>query len=353
MENNALDILLKQSTSTDLINTLKTFLSAASKNLCRICVVSSGGTLVNLEKRPVRVLDNFSTGARGASLAERFVTDGRYAVISLQRKDSLRPFAIDLGSCIEEFVNDLSCTLQLERKNNISSVTSTLSTFLEGEENDIETSFKKSRLTRALVSVANARSSGRLLEIPFTTVAEYLSKLAIIANTTREEFPTMRSIFILAAAVSDFYIPEMELSLHKLESRQEKDNKDSDSTSMSTENGLHLYLKPVPKALGELKKKWAASTSCIVSFKLETDKTILEKKALAAIDMYNVDAVVANMLETRYGEVTIIQKSSNGEIKRTVIKAVGIIDPTTCLSPVQDVEDRLAQALVHLHEEML
>lgn len=36
----------------------------------RIAIVTSGGTLVPLEKRMVRFIDNFSTGTRGAACAE-------------------------------------------------------------------------------------------------------------------------------------------------------------------------------------------------------------------------------------------------------------------------------------------
>ncbi len=35
-----------------------------------VAIVTSGGTTVPLERRTVRFIDNFSTGARGAAMAE-------------------------------------------------------------------------------------------------------------------------------------------------------------------------------------------------------------------------------------------------------------------------------------------
>ena len=88
----------------------------------------------------------------------------------------------------------------------------------------------------------------------------------------------------MAAAVSDFYIPHAELSHHKIDSREE--------------DGLTLKLSKVPKRLGEI-KSWAPDAK-IISFKLETDTDQLEPKALRSIELYNVDFVVANLLQTRY-----------------------------------------------------
>jgi phosphopantothenate-cysteine ligase len=359
------ELINQYKTESDSISSsLKSFIVSSKKD--RLCIVTSGGTLVNLERRPVRVLDNFSTGARGASIVERFVSDGRYAVVSLQRKGSMKPFSMDISTIIEEQIQDLTKTLQLAN-----SQTSHLNGYNDEESGRVDPLFSSargdqvglvdiSRLSTALLSIAKARASGRLLEIQFSTVGEYLSKLAAIAITTRLEFPHMKCMFVLAAAVSDFYIPDKELSNHKLESRSERrgenkgSNRDDDGGGGG---GLHLLLRPVPKALGELKKTWAAPSSVVVSFKLETDANVLEEKALAAIDTYNVDAVVANLLETRYGEVTVIQRQKkspdgDGAIHRTVIRVGEGRDPASCLRPVEEIENQLALSLLKLHDDL-
>jgi len=67
---------------------------------------------------------------------------------------------------------------------------------------------------------------------------------------------------------------------------------------------LQLNLLPSPKKLGFIKSEWNAHTFCI-SFKLETDIDILEKKALSAIENYKVDMVVANELHSNKYKVIL------------------------------------------------
>ena len=64
----------------------------------------------------------------------------------------------------------------------------------------------------------------------------------------------------------------------------------------SSGGDLELRLHPVPKLLGRLTHVWAPQSFC-VSFKLETDESILERKAAGAVHKYAVDLVVANLLQ--------------------------------------------------------
>jgi hypothetical protein len=92
-----------------------------------------------------------------------------------------------------------------------------------------------------------------------------------------------RSATFLAAAVSDFYIPWADLAEHKIQSR---------------DGEMALSLRNVPKCLGLLRSAWAPDAFHI-SFKLETDRQLLLKKAEASIAAYGMHCVVANMLHTR------------------------------------------------------
>ena len=65
---------------------------------------------------------------------------------------------------------------------------------------------------------------------------------------------------------------------------------------IQSSTGLNLNLSQVPKMLGTLTAQWAPN-SYIVSFKLETDESMVIKKARAAIQNYGVDLVVANQLQ--------------------------------------------------------
>jgi phosphopantothenoylcysteine synthetase/decarboxylase len=71
-----------------------------------------------------------------------------------------------------------------------------------------------------------------------------------------------RSFVFLAAAVSDFYIENPDE--HKIQSKEH--------------HQLTITLQPVPKLLGNI-KIWSPNTK-VISFKLETDAQILEKKVM-------------------------------------------------------------------------
>ena len=121
---------------------------------------------------------------------------------------------------------------------------------------------------------------------------EYLNDLRTI-STLLQRIAGQKALIMLAAAVSDYHIPPCKLPHHKIQSGQ---------------SSLHLELTPTPKCLGLLKKEWAPS-AFIVSFKLETDETILVEKAKEAIKKYSVDAVLANELASRYHRVKVVTSS--------------------------------------------
>ena len=68
--------------------------------------------------------------------------------------------------------------------------------------------------------------------------------------------------FYLAAAVSDFYLPWADMAQHKIQ---------------SSDGPLELRLPKVPKMVAALRQTWAPR-AFVVSFKLETDETILLRK---------------------------------------------------------------------------
>ena len=104
-----------------------------------------------------------------------------------------------------------------------------------------------------------------------------------------------RAVFYLAAAVSDFCIPEDKMAEHKIQSRD-----------IGT---LKIELEPVPKMLGVIKENNPKAVA--ISFKLETDKTILKQKATSSLKKYNMDMVVANLLQTGRTECTIYSKQKS------------------------------------------
>ncbi|KAJ9523613.1 hypothetical protein QJQ45_007313 [Haematococcus lacustris] len=165
-------------------------------------------------------------------------------------------------------------------------------------------------LAESLSAAVASDQTGVLLSIPFETIFDYLQHLMPFTYrppATAAAAQCLRSValalapcgaqvlFYLAAAVSDFYLPWAELAEHKIQ---------------SSEGGLDLQLRKVPKMLGLLTRQWCPA-AMVVSFKLETDTHILVAKAAAALQAYGVHAAVANLLETRKDRVLLVTRAGS------------------------------------------
>ena len=83
---------------------------------------------------------------------------------------------------------------------------------------------------------------------------------------------------------------------------------------------LKIELKPVPKMLGLIKSQWNEKTM-LCSFKLETDQSILAKKAAYSMQKYGCDLVIANLLQTCRTECSIMSRDgSSTPLKATTEK---------------------------------
>lgn len=131
----------------------------------------------------VRFLDNFSAGTRGATSAEYFLSAG-YAVIFLHRQHSLRPFSRHYSHSLHPFLDLL--TIEDGR--------------IGVKEADAQA------LLPVLRAHKEAQRDGTLLSVEFQTVNEYLWLLRAV--TSEMASLGRRGMFYLAAAVSDFFLPE-------------------------------------------------------------------------------------------------------------------------------------------------
>ncbi|XP_010064012.1 phosphopantothenate--cysteine ligase 2 [Eucalyptus grandis] len=261
----------------------------------RVVCVTSGGTTVPLEQRCVRYIDNFSSGHRGAASTEYFLKAG-YAVIFLYRRGTCQPFCRSLPD--DPF---LECFEFIDKSH------------VKVREPHSEA------VKMAISDHHNVIEKGLLLKLPFTTIFEYLQMLQMVATSLRVLGP--HAMFYLAAAVSDFYVPWKSMAEHKIQSGS---------------GPLDMSLVQVPKMLAVLRKEWAPFAYCI-SFKLETDKNILLKKADMALSKYKMHVVVANELLTRKEEVVVV----TGDGKVPVCRDKTQVD--------SDVEDPLVKLLVEKH----
>ncbi|GAY54745.1 hypothetical protein CUMW_159070 [Citrus unshiu] len=236
----------------------------------RVACVTSGGTTVPLEQRCVRYIDNFSSGHRGAASTEHLIKMG-YAVIFLYRRGTCEPYCSSLPD--DAFLECFEVTKE--------SAVQVCQPYSEA-------------VKRAIRDHHAAVAGGLLLKLPFTTIFEYLQMLQMIAVSSRSLGPC--SMFYLAAAVSDFYVPWKSMAEHKIQSGS---------------GPLDIQLLQVPKMLSVLRKEWAPMAFCI-SFKLETDAEILLEKADMARKKYGMHAVVANELLSRKEQVVVV--TNNGKI---------------------------------------
>ncbi|ETI39836.1 hypothetical protein F442_14432 [Phytophthora nicotianae P10297] len=253
-----------------------------------VAVVTSGGTTVPLERNTVRFLDNFSTGSRGAASVEYLLELG-YAVIYVHRPGSVAPFARHLQRATCSSL-DVDFMQHVDARN--------VNVHEQQIRLMIEDPTAKKNVVDAVNKLRNVRSANTLLTLPFTSVDDYFFLLRMVATCVAPW--KERALFLLAAAVSDFYIPQQDLAVHKIQSRA---------------GPLELTLQQVPKMLGVLRHNWAPQ-SFVVSFKLETDWDILRKKAKQAISKYAMHLVIANELHSRFDEVLLITDKDERSITR-------------------------------------
>lgn len=135
---------------------------------------------------------------------------------------------------------------------------------------------------------ARDAAADRLLRVSFVSVHDYLHLFR--ALTLALGAAGTSGMVYSAAAVSDFFVPESKMATHKIQSQ-------------GGGAGLQLALDPVPKLLGML-RTWCPR-AFTVTFKLETDEGILERKVVSSLQSYKQRAVVANLLHSHRDCVTL------------------------------------------------
>ncbi|KAK6437719.1 Phosphopantothenate--cysteine ligase cab2 [Oleoguttula sp. CCFEE 5521] len=280
------------------ISSLTPFIADHVRKHNRVALVTSGGTTVPLENQTVRFIDNFSAGTRGATSAEYFLENG-YAVIFLHRQFSLLPYS-------RHFSHSTNCFLDYM-------TTSSTGEVVIDEE-------YQAQMASVLQKYEKAKQERTLLLLPFTSVNEYLWHLREIAMLMRPLGAD--GLFYLAAAVSDFFIPAERMVEHKIQSSEDfahANHGTNSTTSLERAPAAHMDgaklvidLDPVPKFLKQLVDVWSPK-SMIVSFKLETDPSILAEKSRYALKKYSHDLVIGNMLNTRKHEVLFVSAAGGDQ----------------------------------------
>ena len=149
----------------------------------RVVLVTSGGTTVPLEQQTVRYIDNFSAGTRGATSAEYFLQNG-YAVIFLHRQFSLLPYSRHYSHNTRSFLD-----------------------YMKEENGQVVVNQEhQDQMLRVLRQYTEVKRENKLLILSYVTITEYLWNLREVAQLMRPLGP--KAMFYLAAAVSDFFVPQ-------------------------------------------------------------------------------------------------------------------------------------------------
>lgn len=324
----------------------------------RVVLVTSGGTTVPLENQTVRFIDNFSAGTRGATSAEYFLEAG-YAVIFLHRQFSLLPYS-------RHYSHSRNCFLDF---------------MTEGANGEVVANKDyEEKMLDVLKRYQRAKKNNTLLLLSFTTVTDYLWQLKEIAISMNPLGRT--ALLYLAAAVSDFFVPKDRLAEHKIQSLETAPEDKTDGGNWEhrevtrvPSKKLVIDLDPVPKFLKSLVDGWAPQ-AMIVSFKLETDPSILIRKAQMALDRYSHHLVIGNLLSTRKWEVVFIapnvpehwirvpmhrriksMSAASGGLQRPTLASLSQAaepkDDTSAEEPELEIESLIVPEVSRMHEEFI
>mmetsp|Transcript_780 Transcript_780/g.1539 ORF Transcript_780/g.1539 Transcript_780/m.1539 type:complete len:564 (+) Transcript_780:211-1902(+) len=209
------------------------------------------------------------------------------------------------------------------------------------------------RLQSALRERNRIVRQGLLLTVTFRTVEDYLTKFQMCCEAVN--ICGTLGLVYLAAAVSDFYIPKDKRAIHKIQSRDyglqstahsssgesvtsfgaeggsnrvsNEDGIESQRSSQLGEgNTLTLTLYPVPKVIPSLRKTWCP-LAFVVSFKLETDVSILRDKSVIAMKKNNVHLVIGNELATRHEKVYVLSRQYNTSSTAILVSGDATTEP--------------------------
>ncbi|KAJ3300612.1 hypothetical protein HK104_009269 [Borealophlyctis nickersoniae] len=287
------------------------FIAFHEKSGKKVVLITSGGTTVPLETQTVRFIDNFSAGTRGATSAEYFIEAG-YAVIFMHRQHSLQPYS-------RHYSHSKNCFLDYLEVG-------------EGESVHVIPKYTE-HMRQVLTKYQKAKQNNLLLMVDFVTVQDYLFLLRRL--TCAMSRLGDKAMYYLAAAVSDFFIPQSKMAEHKIQ---------------SGDGALVLQLDQVPKIITPLVSQWAKK-GFIVSFKtfslimrqLETDPSILVSKAKKSLERYGHQLVIGNILTTRKRIVTLITQTEQKDI---------VLSDEELAAGVE-IESRIVPELVERHDRWI
>ncbi|KAK4555417.1 Phosphopantothenate--cysteine ligase cab2 [Recurvomyces mirabilis] len=328
------------------ITLARTFINQHAQASRRVALVTSGGTTVPLENQTVRFIDNFSAGTRGATSAEYFLEAGQFSLLPYSR----------------HYSHSTNCFLDFMTHSPVDGAVVVDSEF-------------QTQMSEVLSRYRQAKKENTLLLLPFVTVNEYLWLLRGLAMQMQPL--GAKGLFYLAAAVSDFFVPAERMVEHKIQSSEDFHQRSSNGNGNGNGAGggdgerapaahmentrLIIDLDPVPKFLKILVDGWAPQ-SMIISFKLETDPSLLAKKARGALEKYSHHLVIGNLLNTRKWEVLFVSVEGGekwirvpaGRRTKSMSGAVGDgLEDVEVREPAVEIESLIVPEVAGMHAELI
>eukprot|EP00796_Vickermania_ingenoplastis_P009271 gene9271-6519_t len=250
-----------------------------------VAFVTSGGTTVPLEINAVRFLTNFSSGGRGAKLAELYLQRG-WACVLLRHHSAVQPFRRALT--------------------NIS--TADLMSVIASSAGGAPPASDVSPFNAEAVALARLYADRHHLlhTVEFDTIIDYMFLLRGVSQALCAGLPARHPLhrvpilFYACAAASDYFVPLSQRCREKISGGDE----------------LVLTLPAVPKALKLLRERWLSRPHSrlpvfFITFKLETSLPAMHAKAVKNLRAYDCDAVVGNMLQSYAREVWVYEKGKD------------------------------------------
>lgn len=171
----------------------------------------------------------------------------------------------------------------------------------------------------------NAQETNRMLYITFTSVVDYMWLLRAACECLAAF--ERNALLYLAAAVSDFYVPQDEMPTHKIQSGH---------------GAPTISLQLVPKMLAPLVSLWVP-LAYVVSFKLETDENLLIAKSRESLNKYKHKLVIANILQTRKNRVVFVTQNKTYDVLLSKEQA----------HKGQEIEEQIVSDVVDRHQEFI
>ncbi len=275
--------------------------SSSFAQLPRCAIVTSGSVPTPLDTQCVNYLDTLGSGNRAAACAEAFLKRG-YHVLFLYREGSLRPFSRVAAKRMKKAE---ALTDQIQ----INATTGAVELVMGPEEAQ---QMKDTMATFAALQ-------GRLLEVPFADLFEYLY---LLREASRAAAPLgHRALLFLAAGLSKMFIPRQDLT--------------PPSAAILDQGKEALKLSPVPHVLRAARQSWCPQ-AFLVAFKLANDSVSLVEGAHRQLERHGLHMVVGNTVQDRGRRVLLVTER----------------EETNLVSPKeQELEPSMVRAVVRNHKQ--